>query len=78
MPLKYCGHTITIRRMALIGTAKAAVKLGVTKGRVNALITAGRLKAIRVGKSYIIDTKDLAAVKDRKPGRPRSTPAKKK
>jgi len=40
---------------------------------VRAMIDAGRLKAIRVGREWLIDPKDLEAVKDRKVGRPRKT-----
>ena len=35
------------------------------------MIDRGRLKAIKVGKVWLIDPKDLDAVKDRKVGRPR-------
>ena len=35
------------------------------------MIEAKRLKAIKVGREWLIDPKDLDAVKDRKVGRPR-------
>jgi excisionase family DNA binding protein len=35
---------------------------------VRALIEAKRLKAIKVGREWLIDPKDLDAVKNRKPG----------
>lgn len=35
------------------------------------MIASGRLKAIKVGNMWVIDPKDLDAVKDRKVGRPR-------
>ena len=35
------------------------------------MIVAKRLKAIKVGREWLIDPKDLEAVKDRKVGRPR-------
>jgi hypothetical protein len=35
------------------------------------MILAKRLKAIKVGREWLIDPKDLEAVKDRKVGRPR-------
>ena len=35
------------------------------------MIARGRLKAMRVGIMWLIDPKDLEAVKDRKVGRPR-------
>ena len=57
--------------MKLINTAEAARKLGVTANRVRALIHAKRLKAVRFGRDWLIDPKDLSAVKKRKPGRPR-------
>lgn len=56
-------------------TAEAAKKLGVTPRRVLQLIRTGRLPAQRFGPTYMIDPKDLALVKNRKPGRPR-TPKK--
>jgi excisionase family DNA binding protein len=56
--------------MNLITTADAAVKLGISVDRVQALIRAGRLPATRFGRAYMINEKDLAKVKDRKPGRP--------
>ncbi len=57
--------------MELIGTALAAKRLGVGQDRVRALIKAGRLPAKKFGRDYFIDPKDLALVKNRKPGRPR-------
>jgi hypothetical protein len=39
---------------------------------VRALIDAKRLKAIKVGSVWLIDPKDLEAVKVRKVGRPKS------
>lgn len=57
--------------MKIIGTAEAARKLGVTQNRVRALIEAKRLKATKLGNLWLIDPKDLNAVKIRKPGRPR-------
>jgi hypothetical protein len=37
------------------------------------MIEAKRLKAIKVGREWLIDPKDLDAVKDRKVGRPRKS-----
>ena len=37
------------------------------------MIVAKRLKAIKVGREWLIDPKDLDALKDRKVGRPRKT-----
>jgi excisionase family DNA binding protein len=57
--------------MKIIGTAEAARRLGVTPNRVRALIVSKRLKAMQVGREWLIDPKDLEAVKKRPPGRPR-------
>jgi excisionase family DNA binding protein len=57
--------------MKIIGTTEAAKRLGVNASRVRALIDSGRLKATKVGGAWLIDPKDLDAVKIRKPGRPR-------
>jgi excisionase family DNA binding protein len=59
--------------MKIITTVEAARRLGVTPNRVRALIQAKRLKAIKYGREWLIDPKDLEAVKDRKVGRPRKT-----
>ncbi len=56
--------------MNLLTTSEAAERLGVTRWRVNALIQAGRLKAEKKGQIYLIAESDLAAVSERKPGRP--------
>jgi len=64
-------------RMKIIGTAEAARKLGVTQNRVRALIEAKRLRATKLGNLWLIDPKDLDAVKIRKPGRPRKQKSKK-
>ena len=57
--------------MKIISTAEAAKRLGVTQSRVQKMIAAKRLKAIKVGREWLIDPKDLDAVSDRKVGRPR-------
>jgi excisionase family DNA binding protein len=57
--------------MKIIGTTEAARRLGVSDARVRALIESGRLKAVKIGGAWLIDPKDLAAVKNRKVGRPR-------
>jgi excisionase family DNA binding protein len=57
--------------MKIITTVEAAKRLGVTPSRVRALIEAKRLKAFKYGREWLIDPKDLAAVKNRKVGRPR-------
>src|ERR1043165_5329796 len=57
--------------MKIITTAEAARRLGVTTNRVRAMIRAKRLKSFKFGREWLIDPKDLDAVKDRKVGRPR-------
>jgi excisionase family DNA binding protein len=57
--------------MKIIGTTEAAKRLGVTVSRVHKMIAAKRLKATKLGNVWLIDPKDLEAVKDRKVGRPR-------
>jgi excisionase family DNA binding protein len=52
-------------------TSQAAAKLGVSVSRVQQFIKEGRLPAEKLGRDYIIRPKDLAKVKDRKPGRPK-------
>ena len=59
--------------MKVIGTIEAGRRLGISDARVRALIMGGRLKATKVGGAWLIDPKDLNAVKDRKVGRPRKT-----
>jgi len=51
-------------------TAQVATKLGVSTRRVRALITAGRLKARKIGRDYLIDSRDLAKFTPLPPGRP--------
>ncbi|HKO42711.1 MAG TPA: helix-turn-helix domain-containing protein [Pyrinomonadaceae bacterium] len=58
--------------MNIISTAEAAKRLNVTSSRVRKMIEAGRLKAMKVGREWLIDPKDLNAVKNRKVGRPKS------
>lgn len=57
--------------MKIISTTEAGKRLGVTDSRVRKMILAKRLKAIKVGREWLIDPKDLEAVRDRKVGRPR-------
>ena len=61
--------------MALITTTEAATRLGVIPRRVIQLIEAKRLKAAKIGRDWLIDERNLAAVADREPGRPRKTAA---
>jgi excisionase family DNA binding protein len=62
--------------MKVISAAEAARRLNVTSSRVRAMINSGRLKATKVGNMWLIDPKDLEAVKDRKVGRPRKASKK--
>jgi excisionase family DNA binding protein len=64
--------------MDLITSSEAAAKLGVTRPRVIQLIRAGRLPAKKVGMQYLIKPADLAKVRDRKPGRPKSAKPRKR
>jgi len=57
--------------MKIIGTTEAGRRLGISDARVRALIMSKRLKAVKVGGAWLIDPKDLDAVKYRKVGRPR-------
>jgi len=54
-----------------ISSAEAARRLGISPRRVLALISAGHLAAERIGGVWIIDETALAAVSDRRPGRPK-------
>ena len=54
----------------MLTTRDAAERLGVTVRRVQALIKAGRLPATRIGRDWLIAPDALAAVAERKPGRP--------
>lgn len=62
--------------MKIIGTTEAARRLGISDARVRTLIMTGRLKAVKVGGAWLIDPKDLTAVKNRKVGRPKSRKTK--
>lgn len=57
--------------MNLISVTEAAKRLNVTSTRIRAMISSGRLKATKVGNVWVINPKDLEAVKNRKVGRPR-------
>jgi excisionase family DNA binding protein len=60
-------------KMNTTDTTEAARRLNVTPTRVRAMINSGRLKATKVGIVWMIDPKDLEAVKERKVGRPRKS-----
>lgn len=61
----------------LLTTKDAGNQLGVTPLRVFQLIKAGRLPAVKIGRDWMIQEKDLEKVKDRKPGRPKGQLTKK-
>jgi len=58
--------------MATISSKDAAARLKISVRRVQELIKAERLPAKMIGGVYLIDDKDLALVKNRKPGRPKT------
>ncbi len=68
--------------MALISTKDAATRLKLSVRRVQELVKQGRIPAQLLGGVYLIDHRDLALVKSRKPGRPKgklkARPRKKK
>lgn len=59
--------------MKLLSTKEAAEKLGISTIRVRQLIQENTIKATRIGRDYVINEKDLAAVKTYgKAGRPKT------
>ena len=67
------SQNVILWAMKIIDTTEAARRLKVTPTRVRAMINSGRLKATKVGIVWMIDPKDLEAVKERKVGRPRKS-----
>ncbi len=59
----------------LLSTVDVAAELGITVTRVNVLIRQYRLKAVRIGKVWIIRRGDLDPVRNRPTGRPRNKPS---
>ena len=57
--------------MKIFTTKQAAKALRVNDSRVRQLILSGRLPAIKIGRDWIIQKKDLKKVENRKPGRPK-------
>lgn len=57
-------------RMAILTTAQAAERLGVSARRVQQLVKDGRLPAEQFGGALMIKEEDLKLVKNRKVGRP--------
>ena len=58
--------------MATISSKDAAARLKISVRRVQELIKKERLPAKMIGGVYLIEERDLALVKNRKPGRPRT------
>jgi excisionase family DNA binding protein len=58
-------------RMAILTTAQAAERLGISVRRVQQLVKDGRLPAGQFGGAFMIDEADLKMVENRKVGRPR-------
>jgi excisionase family DNA binding protein len=56
--------------MALITTAQAAERLGISVRRVQELISSQRLPAQQFGRTYVVNEEDLKLVENRKVGRP--------
>jgi len=69
--LRYSFNRRKIHAVKTLTTAEASARLGVSPRRIRALISAGQLPADKKGRDYFIDPKDLALVKNRKPGRPK-------
>ena len=57
--------------MKILTTKQAAKALRVNDSRVRQLILSGRLPAIKIGRDWIIQKKDLKKVENRNPGRPK-------
>lgn len=60
--------------MSLLSTQDVAERLGITIGRVQQLIWEEKLPAQKVGRTYVVDEADLEKVRERKRGRPFSSP----
>jgi excisionase family DNA binding protein len=58
-------------RMAILTTAQAAERLGISVRRVQQLVKDGRLPAGQFGGALMINEEDLKLVENRKVGRPR-------
>jgi excisionase family DNA binding protein len=64
--------------VTILTTVEAAERLGITPRRLRALIKSEKLPAEKFGTAYMINEKDLAKVRDRKPGRPKKLASKAK
>lgn len=74
--LQYAYDCVIVCAMNLMTTTAVAKELGISQARVRQLVLAGRLKATKLGRDVFIHPKDLDAVRNRKPGRPRIREAK--
>lgn len=54
-----------------VTTQDVARELGISTRRVQRLVKDGRLRATRFGQVWMIRARDVDAVRERKPGRPR-------
>jgi excisionase family DNA binding protein len=57
----------------VLTTQQAAEKLGITRQRVGALIRSGRLPAVKVGRDWVLDEKDVDNFEKQPAGRPKMT-----
>lgn len=64
-------------RMAILTTAQAAERLGISVRRVQQLVKDGRLPAGQFGGAFMIEEEDLKLVGNRKVGRPRKAQSEK-
>jgi excisionase family DNA binding protein len=62
--------------MKVLSTREVAERLNVSVRRVHHFIEQGRLPAIKIGRDYIIQEKDLRLVAVRTNGRPKKETAK--
>lgn len=65
-------YSFPVGKPDFISVRDAAGQLGLSIRRVHDLIKAGRIPVTRIGNYFAIRPADLAAVKVRKPGRPRN------
>jgi excisionase family DNA binding protein len=59
----------------LLTLAEAAQTLAISVRRMRQLVAAGRVRHERAGRTILIRPRDLDAVRERRPGRPRSSHA---